>query len=124
MQAARGGGAPRRQAASQSEGAAPATGQTDEARESRKQAPRDPYFRPGRATMTNVTGYFPPAVKKLLRMIAAEEETTIQELMAEALNDLFAKRGKPEIAPREDAGEGRGGRRARTKSGDGAEARA
>ena len=38
--------------------------------------------------------------------------------MAEALNDLFAKRGKPEIAPREDAGEGRGGRRARTKSGD------
>ena len=68
--------------------------------------------------MTNVTGYFPPAVKKLLRMIAAEEETTIQELMAEALNDLFAKRGKPEIAPRENAGEGRGGRRARTKSGD------
>jgi hypothetical protein len=57
-------------------------------------------------------------------MIAAEEETTIQELMAEALNDLFAKRGKPEIAPRENAGEGRGGRRARTKSGDGAEARA
>ena len=127
MQAARGGGAPRRQAASQSEEAAPAAGQTDEAHEPpapRKQAPRDPYFRPGRATMTNVTGYFPPAVKKLLRMIAAEEETTIQELMAEALNDLFAKRGKPEIAPRENAGEGRGGRRARTKSGDGAEARA
>ena len=32
MQAARGGGAPRRQAASQSEEAAPAAGQTEEAR--------------------------------------------------------------------------------------------
>ena len=66
MQAAQRGGAPRRQAASQSEEAASAAGQTDEAREPpapRKQAPREPYFRPGRATMTNVTGYFPPAVK-------------------------------------------------------------
>ena len=125
MQAAR-GGVPRRQAASPSEEAAPAVGQIREARERpapQPQIPRDPHFRPGRADMTNVTGYFPPAVKKLLRMIAAEEEATIQELMAEALNDLFAKRGKPEIAPREDAGEGRGGRRARTKSGDRAEAR-
>ena len=119
MQAARGGGAPR------SRQAAPSAPQVHEARSApQPQVPRDPHFRPGRAEMTNVTGYFPPAVKKLLRMIAAEEETTIQELMAEALNDLFAKRGKPEIAPREDAGEGRGGRRARTKSGDGAEARA
>jgi hypothetical protein len=127
MQAARGGGAPRRQAASQSEEAAPAGPKIQETRSasaSQPQVPRDPHFRPGRAEMTNLTGYFPPAVKKLLRMIAAEEETTIQELMAEALNDLFAKRGKPEIAPRENAGEGRGGRRARTKSGDKLEARA
>src|SRR5262245_28000180 len=91
MQAARGGGAPRRQqAASQSDGAAPTAGQAGEARGRpalQPEVPRDPHFRPGRAMMTNVTGYFPPAVKKLLRMIAAEEETTIQELMAEALND-------------------------------------
>jgi hypothetical protein len=127
MQAARGGGAPHRQAASQSEEVAPAAPETREARSAstpQLQVLRDPHFRPGRAEMTNLTGYFPPAVKKLLRMIAAEEETTIQELMAEALNDLFAKRGKPEIAPRENAGEGRGGRRARTKSGDKLEARA
>jgi hypothetical protein len=127
MQAARGGAAPRRQAASPSEEASGAAEQIRKARSASAPPPqvlRDPHFRPGRAEMTNVTGYFPPAVKKLLRMIAAEEETTIQELMAEALNDLFAKRGKPEIAPREDAGEGRGGRRARTKSGDRAEARA
>src|SRR4051794_38690166 len=108
MQAARGGAAPQRQAAPESADAAPDT----------PQAARDPHYRPGRVEMVNVTGYFPPAVKKLLRMIAAEEETTIQELLAEGLNDIFAKRGKPEIAPREDAGEGRGGRRTRAKSGD------
>jgi hypothetical protein len=127
MQAARGDSAPRRQAAPQSENAAPAAPQIREARNvpaSQPQVSRDPHFRPGRAEMTNITGYFPPAVKKLLRIIAAEEETTIQELMAEALNDLFAKRGKPEITPREDTGEGRGGRRARTKPRDESEARA
>ena len=123
MQAAR-GGAPRRQVVSTSEEAAYAAPEIREARSMpQPQVQRDPHFRPGRAEMTNVTGYFPPAVKKMLRMIAAEEETTIQELMAEAFNELFAKRGKPEIAPREDASEGRGGRRARTKSADKLEAR-
>ena len=60
---------------------------------------RAPHFRPGRAGKSNVTGYFPPEVKKQLRILAAEQETTIQELLAETLNDLFAKYGKPEIAP-------------------------
>ena len=79
---------------------------------------RDPHFRPGRALMSNVTGYFPPEVKKQLRIMAAEGSTTIQELLAEALNDLFAKRGRPEIAPREDGSKARGGRRPYTGSGD------
>ena len=35
-------------------------------------------------------------------ILAAEHETTIQRLLAEALNDLFAKYGKPEIAPVDD----------------------
>ena len=38
-------------------------------------------------------------MKKQLRLLAAERETTIQNLLAEALNDFFAKHGKPEIAP-------------------------
>jgi hypothetical protein len=50
---------------------------------------------------SNVTGYFPAAVKKQLRLLAAERETTIQDLLAQALNDLFAKHGKPEIASAE-----------------------
>lgn len=60
---------------------------------------RGPYFRPGRDGKSNVTGYFPLEVKKQLRILAAERSTTIQDLLAEALNDLFAKHGKPEIAP-------------------------
>jgi hypothetical protein len=63
----------------------------------------NPHYRPGRAAKSNVTGYFPQAVKKQLRMLAAERETTIQRLLGEALNGLFAANGKPEIAPLEDA---------------------
>jgi hypothetical protein len=40
-------------------------------------------------------------VKKQLRILAADRDTTIQDLLAEALNDLFAKHGKPEIVPME-----------------------
>jgi hypothetical protein len=67
-----------------------------------KKYPENPHYRPGRANRSNVTGYFPQEVKKQLRLLAAEKDTTIQRLLAEALNDLFAKNGKPEIAPLED----------------------
>ena len=60
---------------------------------------KGPHFRPGRDGKSNVTGYFPSEVKKQLRILAAERSTTIQDLLAEALNDLFAKNGKPEIVP-------------------------
>lgn len=60
--------------------------------------------RPGRVGKSNVTGYFAPEVKKQLRLLAAEQDTTIQNLLAEALNDLFAKNGKPEIVPLEEKG--------------------
>jgi hypothetical protein len=61
--------------------------------------PENPHYRPGRANKVNLTGYFPPEVKKQLRMMCAEQDKTIQQILAEALNDLFAKHGKPEIAP-------------------------
>ena len=35
------------------------------------------------------------------RELAVTRRTTVQSLLAEALNDLFAKHGKPEITPRE-----------------------
>lgn len=62
----------------------------------------NPFYRPGRATKSNVTGYFPQTVKKQLRLLAAERDTTIQRLLAEALNGLFAANGKPEIVPLDD----------------------
>ena len=60
------------------------------------------HYRPGREGKANVTGYFPPAVKRQLRVLAAEEDTTIQALLGQALNDLFAKYGKPEVVPVEE----------------------
>ena len=70
----------------------------DEARPPEDSRPRQ--VRAGREGKSNITGYFPPEVKKQLRLLAAEQDTTIQNLLAEALNDLFAKNGKPELAPR------------------------
>ena len=81
------------------------TVETTPKREGKSEAkPEDnPHYRPGRAAKSNVTGYFPQAVKKQLRLLAAERDTTIQRLLAEALNGLFAANGKPEIAPLEDS---------------------
>ena len=41
-----------------------------------------------------IGGHFSPQVRKQLRSIAAEEDTTNQALLAEALNMLFRKKGK------------------------------
>ena len=49
----------------------------------------------------SVTGYFAPAVRRQLRKLAADSDTTIQGLLGEALNDLFAKYGLPEIVEQE-----------------------
>jgi hypothetical protein len=46
-----------------------------------------------------ITLHFPKQVRKQLKILAVEHETTLHNLAAEALNDLFAKYGKPEIAP-------------------------
>jgi len=54
---------------------------------------------PSRVGKVNVTGYFAPAVKSSFRMIqTAYPEKTIQDLLAEALNDLFAKYNVPQTA--------------------------
>lgn len=51
-----------------------------------------------------VAAHFPEDVAWQLRALAVDRKTTVQNLMAEALNDLFAKYGKPEIAPIEREG--------------------
>lgn len=47
---------------------------------------------------TLIGGFFAPEVHKALKMIAAEDETTLQALLAEGINAVFARRGKAEIA--------------------------
>ncbi len=65
----------------------------------RRRQPRAPKKgpAPSRAGTVLIGGHFPPAVKQQLRLIAAEEETTSQALLEEALNMLFLKKGKKAI---------------------------
>lgn len=66
-----------------------------------KSAPRNPpepvpAFRNtgnGRGGLKHVGGYFPPAVSKRLRQMAFDEDSTVQDLLAEALELLFRTRG-------------------------------
>ena len=46
-----------------------------------------------------IAAHFPEDVAWQLRALAVDRKTTVQNLMAEALNDLFVKYGKPEEAP-------------------------
>lgn len=51
-----------------------------------------------RAGRVLIGGHFAPEVQTALKIIAAEERTTIQALLAEGINTVFAKRQKPQIA--------------------------
>ncbi len=53
---------------------------------------------PARSGRVLVGGHFAPEVQTALKVIAAEERTTVQALLAEGINTVFAKRHKPEIA--------------------------
>ena len=48
-----------------------------------------------------MTGYFAPEVRRQLKRLAADADSTVQALLGEALNDLFAKHGVAEIAESE-----------------------
>ncbi len=53
---------------------------------------------PSRTGRVLVGGHFAPQVQTALKIVAAEERTTVQALLTEGINTIFAKRGKPEIA--------------------------
>jgi hypothetical protein len=53
---------------------------------------------PSREGKRQIAAFFAPEVGRALKGLAANEDSTVQALMREALNDLFAKRGKPPIA--------------------------
>ncbi len=53
---------------------------------------------PSRRGRKAIMGHFDPAVSRQLKQIGLDNDTTMQDLLSEALNDLFAKHGKPPIA--------------------------
>lgn len=53
---------------------------------------------PSRRGKKNISGYFPPEVHRQLRVIAAEEDKNLQEILGDALNAFFEQKGKPPIA--------------------------
>jgi hypothetical protein len=73
---------------------APAMSKAEEAQKGEGKT-RQPPSRQGKRALT---GYFGPEVLRQLKVMAAAEDTTIQALLTEALNDLFKKYGKPHIA--------------------------
>ena len=53
---------------------------------------------PGRAGKKPLIGYYSPECIRQFKQIVLDNSTTQQDLMAEALNDLFQKYGKPSLA--------------------------
>ena len=58
------------------------------------------FFAATRAGKKKVTASLDPAAHKQLKGLAVEKDGTTEALLTEAINDLFKKYGKPEIAPR------------------------
>ncbi len=67
-----------------------------EPRSERASAP-EKFSRPSREGRRLIAGHFDPKVAKQLRLLAAEEETTVQALLEEALDLLFVKKGQGTI---------------------------
>jgi hypothetical protein len=64
-------------------------------RPSRRSATRG---RQDRQDKRQIAGFFSAECAKQLRMLAAEHDTTVQELLREGLNMMFQTHGKPPIA--------------------------
>ncbi len=73
--------------------AAPETAAVEAASASR------PTGQPSRQGTKAITGHYPPPVRYQLKLLAAEKGRTMEDMLAEGLNMLFAAYGKPEIAP-------------------------
>ena len=54
---------------------------------------------PSRQGAVQIAAFFPEEVRAQLKITAAEQRCDVQDLLAEAINLIFVKYGKPEIAP-------------------------
>lgn len=53
---------------------------------------------PARVGKAHVGGYFSAEVRSQLKVLAAEQDKTVQQLLGEGLNLMFSSYGKAEIA--------------------------
>lgn len=61
-----------------------------------------PVRQPNRVGRVNIAAWLDPAFKNSIRLIQARRPGTIQEIMEEALNDLFAKYDVPQVSPSDE----------------------
>lgn len=57
------------------------------------------FERPSRQNTRLIGGHFPPELGRQLRILAAEEDTTIQALLEEAIDLLLAKKARDRVRP-------------------------
>ena len=62
-------------------------------------APKPAGAQPSRSGTKAITGHYPPQVRYQLKVLAAEQGRSMEDMLAEGLNRLFAAYNKPEIAP-------------------------
>jgi len=55
------------------------------------------FYRPSRDGRRFLGGHFDPKVVRQMKMLAAEEDTTTQALLEEAIDMLFVKKGRGRI---------------------------
>ena len=61
------------------------------------------YAAASRQATKAITVHFPEEVRRQLKSMAAEEGRSMEDMVAEALNLLFARHRKPELAPRKSS---------------------
>ena len=62
-----------------------------------KPKPNEKFYRPSRDGRRFLGGHFEPKVVRQVKMLAAEDDTTVQALLEEALDLLFVKKGRGNI---------------------------
>jgi hypothetical protein len=65
------------------------------------QLAKTPYQAPCRVGLVPISGFFPKDVRRQLKGLAAAQDRTVQDVLAEAINMVFIAHGKPPLCPRD-----------------------
>ncbi|MFC3230386.1 ribbon-helix-helix domain-containing protein [Marinibaculum pumilum] len=75
-----------------------ATAEPVPARQARRPQAASGSRAPSRVGRRMIAGHFEPEVSQQLRILCAQHDLSVQDMLREALNDLFRKYGQPPIA--------------------------